>query len=165
MKKYLILAIIAIGVVAFLSNMTYEQQTIVPELRTVLADKPFEEQLSKIHLTYWNKAISVEESGYFYFVEFLIRKGAHFFGFGIIGVIFFMLYKRLNWQFASLYAIASVFVIACFDELRQRFTPGRTGIFDDVIIDTTGAITCIILIKSFIFLKNLICHNRQPIQK
>jgi len=160
MKKYLFLAIIAIGVVAFLSKMPYEQQTIVPELRTILEDKPFEEQLSHIKLTYWDRSISVEESGYFYFVEFLIRKFAHFFGFGMIGVIFFMLFRRLNWEFPSLYAVASVFVIACFDELRQRFTPGRTGIFNDVIIDTAGAITCILLIKIYFLCKTLLFNRK-----
>ena len=54
--------------------MSYEQQTIVPELQQLLHDEPFKEQLSKIELTYWNQTISIETRGYFYFIEFLIRK-------------------------------------------------------------------------------------------
>ena len=73
MKKYIFFVVLALLIVIIASNMSYEQQTIIPELRTVLANKPFEEQLSKIHLTYWDRPISVETRGYFYFVEFLIR--------------------------------------------------------------------------------------------
>ena len=133
--------------------MSYKQQTIIPELQTLLANKPFEEQLSKIHLTYWGRPISVETRGYFYFVEFLIRKGTHFVGYGIVGLLFYVLYRKVAWKLPALIAILTVFFIASLDELRQTFIPGRTGVFSDVILDTSGAICFIFLVKIILTLK------------
>ena len=134
--------------------MSYKQQTIIPELQTLLANKPFEEQLSKIHLTYWGRPISVETRGYFYFVEFLIRKGTHFVGYGIVGLLFYVLYRKVAWKVPALIAILTVFFIASLDELRQTFIPGRTGVFSDVMLDTSGAICFIFLVKIIRTLKN-----------
>lgn len=147
MKRYLLLIILALGIIAFLSTMPYKEQTIVPELRTLLADQPFKEQLSQLEFTYWDRTISVEERGYFYFVEFLVRKGFHFFGYGVVGVLLFIFFRKIHWRVPSLWAITSVLMIASMDEIRQRFTPGRTGIWEDVLIDVAGAITCILLVK------------------
>ncbi|WP_431029606.1 VanZ family protein [Lysinibacillus sp. LZ02] len=147
MKKYIFLVVLALTIVGIMSNMTYEQQTIVPELREILADEPFKEQLSHIEITYWNRPISVETRGYVYFIEFLIRKATHFAGYGIIAVLFFLLYRKLNWRFPTLFAILSIFFIASIDEIRQTFLPGRTGLFDDVMIDTVGAIVFVSLAK------------------
>lgn len=152
MKKYVLFVIIAIIVIAIFSNMTYEQQTIVPELETMLADKPFEAQLSKLHFTYWGKPISVEERGYFYFVEFIVRKATHFFGYGVVAAILYGFYRKLHLNFAALFAISSIFVVACLDEWRQSFIPGRTGIFNDALIDTAGAVFVITVVKIFMYL-------------
>ncbi len=152
MKKIILLVITSLFLVAFASSMTYEQQTIVPELQTLLKNEPFKDLLSKIEVEYWGKTISVENSGYFYFVEFLIRKATHFTGYGIIGVIFYMLYRKLQWRFAPLLAIASVFIIGCLDEFRQYYTPGRTGVFDDVLIDTAGALLFVTFASCLTFL-------------
>lgn len=145
MKKYIVITIIAIAIIAFASNMPYQQQTIVPELRTLLEDKPFEELLSTIEIQYWGKTISVETRGYYYFVEFLIRKATHFIGFGIVGVVFYLFYRKMNWRMPSILAITTVFIVASLDEIHQAFIPGRTGVFQDVLLDTKGAITFILI--------------------
>ncbi|MGM9943973.1 MAG: VanZ family protein [Lysinibacillus sp.] len=154
MKKYIFLVVLALLIVIIASNMSYKQQTIIPELETLLANKPFEEQLSKIHLTYWGMPISVETRGYFYFVEFLIRKGTHFVGYGIVGLLFYLLYRKSSWKLPALIAIITVFFIASLDEFRQTFLPGRTGIFSDVVIDTVGAICFVFLAKMILTFKN-----------
>lgn len=153
MKKYFFFVVLAVIIVCIASSTSYEQQTIVPELETVLENKPFEDQLSKLHLTYWGRPISVETRGYFYFVEFLIRKSTHFVGFGIIGVLFFLLYRKLGWRFSALFGIGSIFLLASLDEFRQTFTDGRTGMFGDVLIDTAGAIFFITITTSFLAIK------------
>lgn len=140
MKKIIIIVLLTICTIFFLSTMTYEQQTIVPELREWLQNEPFKEQLSKLEITYWDQTISVETKGYFYFIEFLIRKATHFSGYGIVGIILYLFYYRLKWRKAPILAVASVFILGCVDEFFQYHTPGRTGIFDDVLIDTAGAI-------------------------
>lgn len=153
MKKYIFISIIAIALVAFASNMPYEQQTIVPELRTLLEDQPFEELLSTIEIQYWGKTISVETRGYYYFVEFLIRKATHFIGYGIVGVVFYLLYRKLNWRIPSILAITTVFIIGSLDEIHQAFIPGRTGVFQDVILNTKGAITFVFMAAIIIKLR------------
>lgn len=137
MKKWLIL-IAFLVVLAISSSMTYEQQSIIPELEQVLANKPFEKQLSVLKIPYWDTVVSVEERGYFKFVEFLIRKLTHFVGFGCIALgIYFTWGKR---RFAAGVAIAGTALIAMLDEMRQSFTPGRMMSGQDVMLDTAGAI-------------------------
>ncbi|MEY9969689.1 VanZ family protein [Lysinibacillus sp. RC46] len=137
MKKWLIL-IAFLVVLAISSSMTYEQQSIIPELEQVLANKPFEKQLSVLKIPYWDTVVSVEERGYFKFVEFLIRKLTHFVGFGCIALgIFFAWGKR---RFAAGVAIAGTALIATLDEIRQSFIPERMMSGQDVILDTAGAI-------------------------
>ncbi|MEC1179220.1 VanZ family protein [Metasolibacillus meyeri] len=153
MKKYIFLIIAALLIVAFSSNMSYQQQTIVPELRVLLADQPFEETLSLFKIPYWGTIISVESRGYFYFVEFLIRKATHFIGFGIVGVILYLFYRKLAWRFPALLAVATVFLVASLDELRQAFSPGRTGVFSDVLLDSLGALFFILIAAIIVHIK------------
>lgn len=137
MKKWLVLLLFLV-VLAISSSMTYEQQTIIPALEDVLASKPFEKQLSVLHIPYWDTVVSIEERGYFEFVEFLIRKFTHFVGFGCIALgIYFAWDKR---RYATSVAIVGTLLIASLDEFRQSFTPGRTMNGQDVLVDTAGAI-------------------------
>lgn len=143
MKKWLILLLLLV-ILAISSSMTYEQQSILPELEELLANKPFEAQLSVLKIPYWDTVVSVEERGYFEFVEFLIRKCTHFAGFGCIALgIYFAWGKR---RFAAGVAIVITAVIAMLDEFRQSFTPGRTMNGQDVLVDTAGAIVFISIV-------------------
>ena len=147
MKKYLILIIAVLILLFCVSSMTYEQQTIVPTLQEKLDNQPFYNLLSKIELTYWGKTISVETRGYYYFIEFLVRKGLHFVGYGCIAILFYLMYRKFKVQFAVICALLTTFVVASLDEYRQTFIVGRTGVFEDVILDTAGAITFLIAFK------------------
>lgn len=143
MKKWLVLLLFLV-ILAISSSMTYEQQSIIPELEELLADKPFEAQLSVLKIPYWDTVVSVEERGYFKFVEFLIRKFTHFAGFGCIALgVYFAWGKR---RCAAIVAIALTAVIAMLDEFRQSFTPGRTMNAQDVLVDTAGAIVFISIV-------------------
>lgn len=153
MKKYLFLAVIALLVVYVMSNMTYSQQTIVPTLRGLLASEPFKEQLSLLEFTYWGKTISIETRGYYHFVEFLIRKSTHFLGFGLVGALFFLLYRKLKWWMPAILAVVTIFFIAMIDEYNQMFTPGRTGTFEDVRLDTAGALVMVLFVKVLLKLR------------
>ncbi|MFJ7661185.1 VanZ family protein [Lysinibacillus sp. NPDC097162] len=140
MKKWLILLLLLV-ILAISSSMSYEQQSIIPELEELLVNKPFEAQLSVLKIPYWDTVVSVEERGYFEFVEFLIRKFTHFIGFGCIALgVYFAWGKR---RFGAGVAIALTAVIAMLDEFRQSFTPGRTMNGQDVLVDTAGAIVFI----------------------
>ena len=147
MKKWLVLLAFLV-ILAISSSMTYEQQTILPTLEEMLASKPFEKQLSVLHIPYWDTVVSVEERGYFKFVEFLIRKLTHFIGFGCIALgLYFAWGKR---RYAAGVAIVGTALIAAIDEFRQSFTPGRMMSGQDILLDTAGAIVfvgIVVLVK------------------
>ncbi|MGG2053704.1 VanZ family protein [Lysinibacillus pakistanensis] len=149
MKKWLVLVVFLL-VLIISSSMTYEQQSILPALEDILANKPFEKQLSLLHIPYWDTVVSVEERGYFKFVEFLIRKLTHFMGFGCIALgIYFAWGKRRS---PALVAIVGTAIIAILDEFRQSFTPGRMMSGQDVLVDTAGAI---VFVGIVVFVKKL----------
>lgn len=147
MRKSFFFVVISLIVVAVLSNMSYQQQSLIPLLRDVLQDKPLEQWLSQLQINYWGEIVSVETKGYFYFIEFLIRKGVHFFGYGLLALIFFSFYSSLKWRFPMIIGFISVVVIASLDEFRQSMIPGRTGMVGDVVLDASGALTLLIIAK------------------
>ncbi|SCX37956.1 VanZ family protein [Lysinibacillus fusiformis] len=155
MKKWLIF-IICLVVLIISSSMTYEQQNILPELKDLLANKPFEKQLSVLKIPYWDTVVSVEERGYFPFVEFLIRKLTHFIGFGCIALGLYFAWGRR--RFAATIAITGTAFIAMLDEFRQSFTPGRTMSSQDVLVDTAGAI---IFVGVVVVFRKLLKNKRQ----
>jgi VanZ family protein len=81
----------------------------------------------------------------------LLRKFGHFCGYGTLSLLFrrgWCYSLGLKWKgsrsrlpfSATALAVICTFSVACLDELHQRFLPGRTSSFYDVLIDTTGAI-------------------------
>lgn len=123
------------------SSMTYKEQTTVPLMERLLQSEPFKPFLSTIHFDYAGETQSVAEVGYFKFVEFFIRKGAHvtiFFllGLGLTqGTFMYQKNRWLHWPLVTL----SCTGIAAFDEFHQMLTGGRTPLFQDVMLDTAAA--------------------------
>ena len=74
----------------------------------------------------------------------LLRKAAHFTEFACLGALLTWLLFML--QKPRLLAVAGAFLVACADETIQRFVPDRGPAFKDVLIDTSGAITGMILL-------------------
>ena len=135
------------------STMSYESQSLVSPLETLLAGRPLENFLSNIQFTYAGSEISIASRGYIPFVEFFIRKGAHFFSYFFIGFFWVLgLRKRVKdkWLVLLLAALLSM-GYASFDELRQIFHQGRTGLMEDVLLDTAGALVGILV--SYLLLK------------
>ncbi len=84
------------------------------------------------------------------FVNFMLRKIGHFFGYGTIGLIFHRAWYHTSrliawigrgWRipFATSFAVASTFFVASMDEWHQKHLRGRVGSFHDVLLDTAGA--------------------------
>lgn len=144
MRKFLfLLAIIAVLFIS--SSQTYEQQSIVPTLQTLLPDKPMENQLAKLQIPYWGKTISVEERGYYYFVEFLLRKSAHFFIFGLLALAVYYVLPKFRLRTITAFIITVGFAMA--DEYHQSLTGGRTATIQDVILDASGAFTFLLIFR------------------
>ncbi|WP_274309630.1 VanZ family protein [Solibacillus daqui] len=147
MRKSIFFVVTGLIVVVIMSNMSYEQQSLIPLLQDVLQDKPLEHWLSQLQFHYWGGIVSVETKGYFKFIEFLIRKGTHFFGYGLLALILFSFYNRLKWRFPMILSFLSVVVIASLDEYRQSMIPGRIGVMGDVMLDACGALTFLLIAK------------------
>lgn len=146
MKK--IIPLLFLLIVVFISSgQTAEQQSLIPVLEKWLPGKPLESFLSLFQIPYWGILVSIEERGYYAFVEFLIRKGTHFLYFGVIALaIYAALPTR---KFRTITAIVLTMLFAVADELHQSFTSGRTASAQDVILDTAGAITALLLLTFF----------------
>ncbi len=136
--------LILLAVLFISSSQTYEQQSIVPTLQDWFPNKPLESLLSKIEVSYWGITVSVEERGYYYFLEFLLRKSAHFFIFGLIAVGIYIILPKFKARFFTTAFLT--LLVAAGDEYRQSFNDGRTASFEDVRLDMAGALTALIII-------------------
>lgn len=72
----------------------------------------------------------------------LVRKGAHFFIYFVLGFLVLSLfkeYKDLNTKIILISLLVSI-LYACSDEIHQLFVVGRSGSIIDVGIDSLGAL-------------------------
>jgi VanZ family protein len=90
-----------------------------------------------------------------------IRKVGHFFAYGFVSVVFFRAWRmtfRLSRSYsavtaslrATAVALLSTLVLCSADEFHQSFLPKRTGSPFDVLLDMCGAITCHLIVFTFI---------------
>ncbi|PIC64431.1 VanZ family protein [Sporosarcina sp. P13] len=149
MKKLLVLFLLLtiLTGLAISSSQSYEQQSLVSTLKQILPGEPGKTTLSSLEFSYWNRIISVEERGYYHFVEFLIRKTAHFLTFGFLALVIYWLWPKRKGRLLG--AALLTLILACADELHQSFTGGRTATMQDVYLDMAGALTFLFLAAAF----------------
>ncbi|MFT8477945.1 MAG: VanZ family protein [Liquorilactobacillus sp.] len=150
-NTFLLLALLVMLILFISSSMTYKQQTSVPFLEKYLRAEPFKNNLSGISFNYATEKISIAKVGYFKFVEFFLRKGAHFFFYFLMGTFFYLgLKKRLKsiWLTIGI-AFLSTVGYAALDEFHEMITGGRTPLFQDVMLDGVGAIVGILCVGLF----------------
>lgn len=141
---------ILIMVLLFLSSSTpYQNQSSVSFLEKILVGKPFYKELEQFSFSYGGNIVSIKNNGYFKFVEFFIRKGAHFLSYFIMG---FSYIYALNYKMRGKITALFITIIICvgyasFDEFHQSLTPDRTPLVGDVILDSVGSLTGIVLFK------------------
>lgn len=93
----------------------------------------------------------------------IIRKIAHFSIYTIVGILlmsFVSTYKIKTWK-RIVISFTVGFIYACTDEFHQTFIPDRCGNFTDVLIDSSGVITGIILVYAIIHIVNQKYLNRK----
>lgn len=154
-NAFLVIAVLVMILLFISSSQTYEQQTTVPLFEKILKAKPFENFLRTVSFQYADSEVSIAKLGYFKFVEFFVRKGAHFTTYFILGGSFFLgLYPKyknrgvtllVSWLAASGYA--------GLDEFHQMLTGGRTPLFQDVALDSAGALTAGMICLLFLLFK------------
>lgn len=80
----------------------------------------------------------------------ILRKNAHFFAYLVLGILVTNLLRlsKICMFKSIIFALIICLIYAISDEFHQLFVPGRGGQIRDVIIDTTGATTGILLLTS-----------------
>ena len=84
--------------------------------------------------------------------SFYVRKIAHITEYLILGLLMFNALKQFN-ILNIYYAIILCVLYSCTDEFHQLFIDGRSAEIKDVLIDSFGSLTSILLCN-FIYLKN-----------
>lgn len=96
------------------------------------------------------------------FANFVVRKCAHFLEYMVLALLSFnVLNLYFNMRKVATITIAFVFVYACSDEIHQLFVLGREGSIRDVVIDTLGGITFVLIkvCNFYIFNRNRLNEN------
>lgn len=80
--------------------------------------------------------------------NFAVRKAAHVSEYCVLAFISYNLVRCYTDKknHARIYCILIVFLYACTDEIHQLFVPGRSGMFRDVLIDTSGAVIAVVVL-------------------
>lgn len=96
-------------------------------------------------------------------INHIVRKGAHFSEYAFLACTiafhFMVLRKSKKWLFID--TIILSFLYAVSDEYHQTFVVGRAGRFTDVLIDTTGAVTGVLLF--LIIVVSRVYHGRNEV--
>lgn len=146
---YIDLALVLLIVIGLYisSSQPYQQQDMRGSIERHLGGGQLEHKIDGFSLRYAGKEISAETVGFAGFIEFFIRKAAHFFTFGFLAVFLYRLLRHfctaavaIPWS--GLLGIG----IAVLDEWHQTFTPGRTGMVTDVLLDASGIIVTLLCI-------------------
>ncbi|MGX7137873.1 VanZ family protein [Enterococcus silesiacus] len=159
---YILVAFLIMAVLFYSSSQTYEQQSQVGLLDKLLGNQPFKEQLKGISFSYAASEVSIQAKGYAKFVEFFIRKGAHFGTYFLLGGSWFI---GLNMKLKQPLLIAVVAWLSAtgyagLDEYHQMLTGGRTPLFQDVMLDSIGALTAVAICLLVIGVKKLRKNKR-----
>ncbi len=76
--------------------------------------------------------------------DWLIKKGAHFLAYALLAVLAFRVTREGPRPYLTAFLIAFIYAIS--DEIHQLFIDGRHGTAVDVVIDSLGAFTALLLI-------------------
>lgn len=140
---WILTILIAVAIFSFSSQVAKESQRTSQGLtRKVLSAFSVFRQLPE------EKQEEIVES-----LQFLVRKTAHFSAYAALGIsLFSALLLTFRKRFLWLYAFLASLLYAVSDEIHQYFVPGRSMELRDVLIDSSGAITGILLVLIIITL-------------
>jgi VanZ family protein len=109
----------------------------------------------------WTALFGQPDAATFELVHHLIRKTGHFLGYAILSWLIFRAVRaswrnrqeilsrgrdyfwQLRW---AVLGVAGTAVAASVDEIHQTFNPARTGRWQDVVLDTSGALAIQIIL-------------------
>lgn len=78
--------------------------------------------------------------------QFVVRKGAHFTAYGILGILSFfsfITYKSILFKIRIPLILSVCLLYSVSDEIHQLYVPGRSGELRDVCIDFCGSLLAV----------------------
>ncbi|EEL48417.1 MULTISPECIES: VanZ family protein [Bacillus cereus group] len=144
--------LIWMGIIFYSSAQPYKKQDMRSDIEKYIPSQFVEEHFSWVSIDYGGGTpVSIENKGVGGFVEFFLRKGAHFMVFFMLGALTYYALHRSGYSRKKAFLFALLFVAgyATFDEIHQSFTGDRTPMWQDSVLDTTGGLTGIIISNWF----------------
>ena len=94
-------------------------------------------------------------------INHVVRKGAHFSIYGLLGALVLLLISQYNVKLTRglPYSTLISMLYACSDEYHQTFVPGRSGQLSDTLLDTAGAFCGALLVMFVVVLIKRRKHN------
>ena len=83
----------------------------------------------------------------------IVRKLAHLTEFTILGSLLYTILRRYITYGTVIKTIGLGMLIASLDEFIQRFSPGRSSQFSDILIDTVGVVIGILVVKLVYYIR------------
>ena len=83
----------------------------------------------------------------------IVRKLAHLTEFTILGGVLYTILRRYITYGTVIKTIGLGMLIASLDEFIQRFSPGRSSQFSDILIDTVGVFIGILVVKLVYYIR------------
>ncbi|MGQ7889883.1 VanZ family protein [Paenibacillus sp. WC2504] len=148
---YVLPILILLGLIYGLSSQTHQMQDLKPWIKKKISEKTINEHFLGTSINYGAETISLKTSSASSFVEFLVRKFAHLFIYGVLGgLIARLLHVFLRCGFGRNFLISVLLctVYAVSDEFHQSFIKDRSSKPADVVLDAVGAIFGILLYLS-----------------
>ena len=106
------------------------------------------ERLADIFRPEWRQYPAEERTAYFNSVQHLVRKGAHFTEFALLGLSLRLCLEswlgRRRWLWAASWSGGTLY--AGLDELHQLLVDGRSGQWTDVLIDSSGVLCGVLVV-------------------
>lgn len=155
-KKIILIMLIILlnGIVFMFSGQTGEKSES-------LSDTVVIEIIDKYSLVSKNEVSQNKKNEIVKNTRFLVRKGAHFTIYFLMGVLVYILVLCYDVKRPIILTLIVCFEFACFDEIHQLFSAGRSARIFDVGVDTLGSFGGILLVRLINYRKSFLVRRNK----
>lgn len=146
----LLLLVGLLSVLFFSSSQPYHEQDMRGSIKRYVNEQAIRDRFGDVSFHYGSVEVNIERQGVAGFVEFFIRKGVHLVTFMALAYILYRVFiVFLSFSASVGWSGYTATAIAVLDEWHQSFTPDRTAMVTDVLLDSTGVLVTILLLLAF----------------
>ncbi len=119
--------------------------------------------VGKLTVKNFDKLPEQEQISFAKKINLVVRKSAHFTEYMLLGLMltgFYTGIKKYKMRFQLLLAWLTGTLYACTDEFHQRFVPGRACSPIDVMIDSSGVLTGVLIMTLCLLIIRLVRRKR-----